>query len=146
MIGSAAESLSTRSITVAATNRDLRAEVNEKRFRADLYYRLAVARITLPALRERREDVAPLVEAILKRLGVSQEAGDVPRSPEAIEQFRRGAWPGNIRELRNHIERCLVFRTPPEVGDSQSVDGLPEASAGYPVDLSIPSHSSTPGG
>jgi sigma54-dependent transcription regulator len=114
---------------IAATNRDLRAVVNEKRFRADLHDRLAVTRITLRALRERREDVAPLVEAILKRLGVSQEAGDVLRSPEAIRRApaRPGAplWRcGEItrsartrdsacfhRERSSRHSRCLAART-----------------------------------
>ncbi|APR82876.1 Nitrogenase (molybdenum-iron)-specific transcriptional regulator NifA [Minicystis rosea] len=95
---------------VAATNRDLRAEVNEKRFRADLYFRLAVARITLPSLRERPEDIPALVDKILASLGVRGTEAEALRAPDFLRQLAGAAWPGNVRELRNHLERCLVFR------------------------------------
>lgn len=96
---------------IAASNRDLRAEVNARRFRSDLYYRLAVIEIDLPPLRERPEDLPMLVQSILASLG----APDTPsaralRSPEFIEEMARHAWPGNVRELRNYLERCLALR------------------------------------
>jgi transcriptional regulator with PAS, ATPase and Fis domain len=98
---------------IAATNRDLRAEVNAQRFRADLYYRLAVIQVRLPALRERPEDLPLLVDAVLADLGV----GDDPvaatlRTGDARAQLAAHAWPGNVRELRNYVERCIALRSP----------------------------------
>jgi DNA-binding NtrC family response regulator len=94
---------------IAATNRDLREEVNQGRFRSDLYFRMAVVRITLPPLRVRPEDIAGLVEQILAKAGAGA-AADKLRTPEFLLSLQRSAWPGNVRELRNHIERCLVFQ------------------------------------
>ena len=93
---------------IAATNRNLRQEVNARRFRSDLYYRLAVVVVTLPALRERIQDLPILVDAILADLG----AGDSPMARalrgELLPELLRHAWPGNVRELRNYLEGCLV--------------------------------------
>jgi transcriptional regulator with GAF, ATPase, and Fis domain len=84
---------------VAATNRDLREEVRAGRFRADLYFRLAVVRIDVPALRERASDIAPLIERFL--------GGSAPSaSPSVLEMLERYRWPGNVRELRNLVERA----------------------------------------
>lgn len=98
---------------IAATNRNLRAEVNAKRFRSDLYYRLAVLEVRLPPLRERMDDVPAVIENILDKLGMTDrpEARFV-RSPEFFAEVSRHTWPGNIRELRNYVERCLAFQTP----------------------------------
>ncbi|MEP6864917.1 MAG: sigma 54-interacting transcriptional regulator [Deltaproteobacteria bacterium] len=109
---------------VAATHRDLRGAVNEARFRADLYYRLAVVEIRLPALRERRDDLALLVDTILEQL----HATDHPlvatlRTPTFYEALAAHAWPGNVRELRNYLERCLALHAP-----------LPPAAHAPPVD------------
>jgi len=92
---------------LAATNRDLRAEVNVNSFRADLYYRLAVARIEIPPLRERPEDVEPLVRHFVERLtGVP---GEMPFSAEALQALASHPWSGNARELRNVVEGALVL-------------------------------------
>ncbi|MFP5380568.1 MAG: sigma 54-interacting transcriptional regulator, partial [Vicinamibacteria bacterium] len=89
---------------VAATNRDLEAEIRTGRFREDLYYRLNVVRIAMPPLRDRLEDLPALVEAILRR--VSAELGcTVELSPEAREVLPRWRWPGNVRELENVLAR-----------------------------------------
>jgi DNA-binding NtrC family response regulator len=93
---------------VAATNRDLRAEVNAQRFRPDLYYRLAVVEIRLPPLRERKEDVPVLVEHLLAQLDPKREATQVRRE-EFLGDLMRHEWPGNGRELRNYLERCIAF-------------------------------------
>jgi two-component system, NtrC family, response regulator GlrR len=95
---------------VAATNRNLRGEVNSGRFRADLFYRLAVLEIRMPALREHVEDLPLLVEDILLALGAagSREADRI-RAPAFLDELGRHPWPGNVRELRNHVERCLAL-------------------------------------
>ncbi len=95
---------------IAATNRNLRAEVNAKNFRSDLYYRLAVVEVPLPAVRERLEDLPILVNAILERLGAtSPHEVALVRSREFLNTITRHSWPGNVRELRNYVERCLAL-------------------------------------
>jgi DNA-binding NtrC family response regulator len=93
---------------LAATNRDLQAEVAAGRFRGDLYYRLNVVRIKMPPLRERLEDVPVLVDEILRPL--SKEMGrSIPKiSPRALKKLASYPWPGNVRELRNVLERALL--------------------------------------
>jgi len=94
---------------VAATNRDLQAEVNARRFRSDLYYRLAVLVVRLPPLRERTSDIPALVDAILDSLGDrDSEIARSLRGGELLPELLRHAWPGNVRELRNYVEACLV--------------------------------------
>jgi len=94
---------------IAATNRDLRAEVNAARFRADLYFRLAVLRVALPPLRARGDDLPRIAAAILERLTDGAEAARLLARPELAERLVSSAWPGNVRELRNYLERCLMF-------------------------------------
>jgi len=94
---------------VAATHRDLKADVASGRFREDLYYRLAVVTIAVPALRERGDDVERLAEVLLERLA-ARLGRRVPRlSAEARETLRDWRWPGNVRELVNALERALVL-------------------------------------
>jgi transcriptional regulator with PAS, ATPase and Fis domain len=95
---------------LAATHRDLRADVNAGRFRADLFFRLAVLRITLPPLRQRIDDMPLLVESLLSSLGVTGAAAAPFTSKDFVARLARFAWPGNVRELRNHLERCVVFQ------------------------------------
>jgi two-component system, NtrC family, response regulator GlrR len=97
---------------VAATHRDLRAAVNRQLYRADLYFRLSVVRITLPPLRERVEDVPLLSRELLRRMGASAAAADALLKPEFLRELQLHAWPGNVRELRNYLERCLIFQQP----------------------------------
>jgi DNA-binding NtrC family response regulator len=118
---------------IAATNRDLRADVNAGRFRADLYFRLAVVTISMPPLRRRPEDIPALIEEILESLHASNEAAEALRSPEFLAQLRGAAWPGNVRELRNHVERCLILRTTDPVPASSG-----PAEAGFAVDAMAP--------
>jgi two-component system response regulator GlrR len=94
---------------IAATHRDLRAEVNAGRFRSDLFFRLAVLRIPMPSLRQRPEDLPLMVEQILSSLRADPERTGALRTPEFIARLQHAAWPGNVRELRNYLERCLVF-------------------------------------
>jgi two-component system, NtrC family, response regulator HydG len=94
---------------VAATNRDLDAMVKEGSFRFDLFYRLNIFRLQIPPLRERREDIPLLAEALLKKHAASMNRA-VPRlSPEAVQLLLEYSWPGNVRELENAIERALVI-------------------------------------
>ena len=102
---------------VAATHRDLEAEVARGRFRSDLFYRLKVVRLTLPPLRERPEDVPILIDHFLRRVG--RERGEKPkvldrRDERVMQALLRYPWPGNIRELENAITR-LAYLTPGEV-------------------------------
>jgi DNA-binding NtrC family response regulator len=94
---------------IAATNRDLRAEVNAGRFRPDLYFRLAVVKVPLPPLRARPEDIPAILDELLAQLRVPAAAATRLRHPRFLAQLQRGAWPGNVRELRNHVEQALVF-------------------------------------
>ena len=118
---------------IAATNKDLRQEVQRARFREDLYYRIAVIEIHMPPLRERTEDIPFLVEHFL-RVNVYGGRERLQVTPEAMVCLTKYHWPGNIRELRNVIERLSVLT------DSQvlTVDALPPAiakSAQEPAEL-----------
>jgi nitrogen regulation protein NR(I) len=94
---------------IAATNQPLEDAVAARRFREDLFYRLNVVRIRIPPLRERREDVALLVNYFLKRFAGGQGAVPKPVSPEVLAALERYAWPGNVRELENVIQRATVL-------------------------------------
>jgi len=113
---------------IAATNRNLRAEVSAGRFRADLYYRLAVLQVRLPSLRQRTEDLPLLIEHILQGLGAADsDAAAVVRTRELLAEAARHAWPGNVRELRNYVERCLALRqhgaaSPALAADAPAID------------------------
>ncbi len=94
---------------IAATNRDLRAEVMAGRFREDLYFRLAVIPIHLPPLRERPEDVLPLARHFLAKWNAELSRQLVGWTPEVETYLRKHSWPGNVRELENTIERGVVL-------------------------------------
>ncbi len=101
---------------VTATNRELKEEVAAKRFREDLYYRLSVVPVELPALRERPEDIPVLARAILERLARRLERPGLRLSPEAMDRLVRYRWPGNVRELENELERAAVLSASDEIG------------------------------
>jgi two-component system, NtrC family, response regulator GlrR len=92
---------------VAATHRDLRSEVNAKTFRSDLYYRLAVVEIRLPPLRERPEDLPPIVDHLLAGATAARRAELM--TPSLFAHLQAHRWPGNVRELRNFLDRCLAL-------------------------------------
>jgi len=93
---------------VAATNRDLADEVRKGRFREDLYYRLSVFPIEVPPLRERIEDVAPLALHFLERICLDLGRDPLRMTKQHLSMLQSHAWPGNIRELRNVIERAVI--------------------------------------
>ncbi len=116
---------------ISATNRDLAPAIEEGAFRRDLFYRLNVAHIEIPPLRARKKDILPLAEKFMANLAVDIKRPPLPFSPEAARFLEEYDWPGNIRELRNVVERALLFgsdhqvlaedlgitpKTPPEAG------------------------------
>lgn len=100
---------------VAATNRELRTEIHAKRFRSDLYYRLAVFPIPVPPLRERRDDVLELARHFLALHGRREGRPGVVLSPDAGTRLVAHHWPGNVRELENEMHRALVLCGPDDV-------------------------------
>ncbi|NUP10981.1 MAG: sigma-54-dependent Fis family transcriptional regulator [Polyangiaceae bacterium] len=104
---------------LTATNRDLEAEVREKRFREDLYYRINVVRVDLPALRDRGSDVLGIAHHLLARLAADRS---LSLSPQAAERLMAYDWPGNVRELENCMERAVALAR----FDQITVEDLPE--------------------
>jgi DNA-binding NtrC family response regulator len=100
---------------IAATNRDLGVDVNRGRFREDLYYRLAVARVHVPPLRERKDDLPLLIEHILATTPGGETASI---AQETIDLMMKHDWPGNVRELRNVIERAVLLAESPDSEDA----------------------------
>jgi two-component system response regulator PilR (NtrC family) len=94
---------------VAASNRDLEKVIEAGQFREDLYYRLNVVRITVPPLRERAEDIPPLIEHFVRKYNAELKCNCPGFEAEAIEAMCRHNWRGNIRELENVVERALIF-------------------------------------
>jgi len=93
---------------IAATNRNLREMIAQGNFREDLFYRLNVIHITVPPLRERREDIPPLVETFVAHFTSLNPSPIANVSPEAMKAMMQYSWPGNVRELENVIERLVV--------------------------------------
>jgi DNA-binding NtrC family response regulator len=123
---------------VCATNKDLDEEVKAGRFREDLYFRINVVTVRLPALRERREDIAILVGHFLNKLARRERREPTAMSPEALKLLTGYAWPGNVRELENAIERAVAVAKgnvilpsdlPPEVGGDRSPAAAAAAGA-----------------
>ena len=120
---------------LAATNVDLWKEVEQGRFREDLYYRLNVINIELPPLRDRKEDIALLAAHFLKLYAEENERDVTGFSPQAMDAFSDYSWPGNVRELQNAVERAVVLCR----ADTIEVDELPQAlrgssSAAFPTE------------
>jgi NtrC-family two-component system response regulator AlgB len=115
---------------IAATNRDLDADVRAGRFREDLLFRLNVVTLTLPALAERREDIVPLAQHYLARAAARQHRPVYELSDSAMRAIVAHAWPGNLRELRNAVERALIVSPGPRIEvDDLGIPSPPEAAA-----------------
>lgn len=125
---------------VAATNKDLAEEVRQGRFRKDLYFRLNVAQITLPPLRERREDIPVLADKFLADASAEYRKPKPGIGPAAVEALKAYGWPGNVRELRNALFRIMLFHTSADVALDELPAEIAEA-AGFPLtgDTSIDS-------
>jgi len=126
---------------IAATNRDLEKMIKEGSFRQDLFYRLNVMPIFLPALRERADDTPLLVANFIQKFNRLHGREISGIKPDALEKLKRYSWPGNIRELENAIERAFVM----ELGNEISLKSLPEQISGISPDdlqpLAFTSHS-----
>src|SRR6516165_9717588 len=125
---------------IAATNKDFEKEIAEGRFREDLYYRLSVIPIQLPALRERREDIPLLARHFLERFRKTMEKPTDGISPEAMSKLEAYDWPGNVRELENTMERAVAL----EAGNEISLRVLPDRIAGYANTLGLNGNGASP--
>jgi len=122
---------------IAATNKDLRAALEQGTFREDLYYRLNVVPIDIPPLREHKEDVPDLVNHFLLRFGRENGKQVQQITPEALKVLMDYHWPGNVRQLENTVERAVALSTGPVIhAQDISLDsGVPRSAAGAPASL-----------
>ena len=119
---------------VSATSRDLAAEIAEGRFREDLYYRLNVVPVRLPSLTERREDIGELVQYFLARYAAERRVSTPALSDDAGAALQTYDWPGNVRQLRNVVERTMIL-APPERAGRIDIDMLPAEVTSEPSKL-----------
>ncbi len=112
--------------TIAATNRDIVKAVNDTEFRADLYYRLKGLMLHLPPLRERTEDISPLVEAFINEFSAEYGKSVTGINSEALKRLEQAAWPGNIRQLRSTIQTAVALTTTDELELKDFPDIYPE--------------------
>jgi two-component system response regulator HydG len=113
---------------IAATNRDLRAEVNAGRFRSDLYYRLNIVEVALPPLRERREDIPYLTAAFVRQTSERLQKPVAGLTPGAERLLSAGHWEGNVRELRNVLERACILVDDEIISERELVVTMPSSS------------------
>ena len=121
---------------VSATARDLTSEISEGRFREDLYYRLNVVPVTMPALAERREDIPPLVAHFVAHYAAQRRVPTPEIAPEAMVALQSYDWPGNVRELRNVVERTVILAPGDRIGRID-LDLLPSEVLGDPRDAGL---------
>jgi DNA-binding NtrC family response regulator len=117
---------------IAATNRDLRAEVAAARFRSDLYYRLNIVEVKLPALRDRREDIPYLTAAFVREAAGRLEKSVAGLTPGAERVLAMAGWEGNVRELKNAIERACILADSEFITERELAGSMPAAGAGAP--------------
>jgi transcriptional regulator with PAS, ATPase and Fis domain len=117
---------------IAATNRDLRAAMNEGRFREDLYYRLSGVTISVPPLRARKEDIPRLAERFARTAAESHGRPAPTLGPDAMDVLYRHTWPGNVRELRNVVEQAVVMSVSEVIRATDLAPALAAAGAARP--------------
>jgi DNA-binding NtrC family response regulator len=115
---------------IVATHRDLEARVREEKFRQDLFHRIFVFPLTLPPLRERREDIPILIEHFAAQVSALNSWKPVPFRDDAMQALQSYAWPGNVRELRNMVERLMLLATDGQVDLATVESALPKTSSG----------------
>jgi DNA-binding NtrC family response regulator len=115
---------------VVATNRDLEKEIQQGSFREDLFYRLNVVAIRLPSLRERKEDIIPLVDHFLRKYGKRYRRAQAELPADVLAAFLDHSWPGNVRELENMVRRLVVLKDPVMVLDELRAAARPAAEKG----------------
>lgn len=129
---------------LCATNRDLKMEIKNGRFREDLYFRLNVFQIVLPPLRERRDDIPILAQYFVEKFNTDSRKHIAGIHPQAIEVLKNYEWPGNIRELRNAVERAVILcdddlilseHLPPDMGGRGPERQIFKTAYGLPIDL-----------
>jgi len=116
---------------LAATNRDLRQELAASRFREDLFYRLNVVEIALPPLRDRRDDLPPLIDHFLRKFAERFGTGPVSLSPALREKLFARDWPGNVRELEHEIERLVALSAGPVIDDDALVEPVVSSAEAF---------------
>jgi transcriptional regulator with PAS, ATPase and Fis domain len=119
---------------VASTNRSLSAEISKGNFREDLYFRLNIFEVRIPALRERKQDIPALASELIRSLNERHECRVTDVAPEVLALFERYDWPGNVRELRNVLERAVILAGEGTIQPSH----LPRAFAGMPAPAPAP--------
>ena len=115
---------------IAATNKDLEEAIEKGDFREDLYFRLNVIPINVPPLRDRPEDITPLVRHFVKQFAAESNFRAKTFNPAAMETLKRHAWRGNVRELRNTIERLLIMAEGDEIGPGAALGRLAPGPGG----------------
>ncbi len=124
---------------IAATHQDLAERVRQKKFRSDLFFRVNTIPLTMPALRDRGEDIPELAEMLLQQLGAEMGRSEARLSRDAVRVLQRHSWPGNIRELRNVIERALLLTDGPLIEGSnlRFESGLQAEGASFDTSLTL---------
>jgi len=129
---------------ISATNRDFKVEIKNVRFREDLYFRLNVFQISLPPLRERRDDIPILIQLFIEKFNAESGKRVTGMHPDALELLKDYEWPGNIRELRNAVERAVILcdgelieqdHLPPDLGGKGPERQTFRVPYGLPLDL-----------
>jgi two-component system response regulator PilR (NtrC family) len=132
---------------ICATNKDLARKVADRSFREDLYYRIAVIPLLIPPLRERREDIPPLVRHFLRKVALEQRIPEKRITTEAMRVLEAHPWPGNVRELENLIERTVALEPGGIISTASLPEsflkpaGVPEEALRSPFDLPLESFS-----
>jgi len=123
---------------IAATHRDLEAMVADGSFREDLYYRLAVVTLTLPPLRDRRDDILPLARHFMARIAAANDQSAPALLPEAERLLSAHDWPGNVRELENVMERALALHPEGPLGPGDLPEGLRQKESDARLSITLP--------